>query len=454
MGSRGQQPGRRVEDHFARPRPPSVRWEKERSQSAAANPKKESKSKDTVTTRQAKAGSPKVVPCQSQRSARHSPPVLHTAAHAKIQRLQAAISAWGDADMVEKESLVKSLQHAQAQAVVHPRLRTDHFDAGIYRAGEEEIGCRRGGSSCCCQEPGRESRSIGTRGEAPGRVAVAGEELLRRSRCRRRSRLGSPPSASGRIARIHESCRTACTRVSPAEMPGLIPAHPSAWMEDRQKDVLEVPRESREQTNQINLEEAFLGQVPMLKSVPYFMRGRFRHNLTVTLQERCRAKLLGDRVGEERPLKALGLAPAMLLHKTKRVGSIGRVELMERANKFARGQWADLLEELCHYTHSSRPGVTRSKDSTCGVQDLDEIDAEQKRRGEAACNRVKQGQVSRARRALTGAALAPGTLETLGRVATTQTARTGPLAPKPPGLHTTARAQTCVVERAREGLQR
>ena len=148
-------------------------------------------------------------------------------------------------------------------------------------------------------------------------------------------------------------------------MPGLIPAHPSAWMEDRQKNVLEVPRESREQTNQINLEEAFLRRVPMLKSVPYFMRGRFRHNLTVTLQERCRAKLVGDRVGEERPLKALGLAPAMLLHKSKMVGSIGRVELMERANKFARGQWADLLEELCHSTHRSRPGVTRSKDSTC-----------------------------------------------------------------------------------------
>ena len=102
------------------PRPLSVRWEKERSQSAAANPKKESKSKDTVTTRQAKAGSPKVVPSQSQRSGRHSPPELHAAAHAKIQKLQAAISAWGDADMVERESLVKSLQHAQAQAVVPP----------------------------------------------------------------------------------------------------------------------------------------------------------------------------------------------------------------------------------------------------------------------------------------------------------------------------------------------
>ena len=36
-----------------RPRSPSVRWEKQRSQSAVVNPsKKDSKSKDSVTTRQ------------------------------------------------------------------------------------------------------------------------------------------------------------------------------------------------------------------------------------------------------------------------------------------------------------------------------------------------------------------------------------------------------------------
>ena len=79
----------------------------------------------------------------------------------------------------------------------------------------------------------------------------------------------------------------------------------------------EVPRESWEQMDQINMEEVFLRRV----------RGRFRHNLTVTLQERCRAKLVGDRVGEERVWKAFGLAPAML-HKPKGVGSIGRVELL------------------------------------------------------------------------------------------------------------------------------
>ena len=116
----------------------------------------------------------------------------------------------------------------------------------------------------------------------------------------------------------------------------------------------EVPRESWEQMDQINMEEVFLRRVPMLKSVPHFMR------------------------------------------------------LLERANKFARGQWANLLEELCQSTCSSRIWLIRSKDST--------QDAEQKRRGEAACNRVKQGQVSRTRQAFPGATLALGTLETLAEL--------------------------------------
>ena len=62
MGSRRQSPGRCVEDNLQGPRPPSVRWEKQRSQSAVANPanarkdlKKETKSKDAT---QQKASAP------------------------------------------------------------------------------------------------------------------------------------------------------------------------------------------------------------------------------------------------------------------------------------------------------------------------------------------------------------------------------------------------------------
>ena len=74
-----------IQDTVRGPRPPSVRWEKHRSQSPGANPtKKDVKAKDSAPTRKA----------------------------------QAAISALGDADVVEKENVAKALQRAQAQAVV------------------------------------------------------------------------------------------------------------------------------------------------------------------------------------------------------------------------------------------------------------------------------------------------------------------------------------------------
>ena len=108
----------------------------------------------------------------------------------------------------------------------------------------------------------------------------------------------------------------------------------------------------------------------MLKSVPHFKRRTVspHFNSQRTLQEQC-PREVGWRQG------------------------------WRRAIKFARGQWADLLEELCHSTHSSRLGVTRSKDSTCGVQPLDEKDAGTKKTRGGSVQQGEAGQVSRARQA-------------------------------------------------------
>ena len=101
------------------PRPPSVRWEKQRSESAVANTanarkdsKEETKSKDASKVH-------KVVQVQP-RFIRQSPLEMHAAAQAKVQRLQAALSVLGDADAVEKENLERALSRAQTQAVVPP----------------------------------------------------------------------------------------------------------------------------------------------------------------------------------------------------------------------------------------------------------------------------------------------------------------------------------------------
>ena len=154
--------------------------------------------------------------------------------------------------------------------------------------------------------------------------------------------------------------------------------------------------------DQVDLEEEFLRRTPMLKSCLHFLRGQFRHSFSITLQERCRAKLVGDFLGEERAWNAFCLVPSMLLHKPKGAGIVGKQELMERANKFARGDWLKLTRDR------QTPNQSSAKEHS--------QEEEQKRRGQAACNRVKHGQVCRARQELIGATLAPKTLETLAEL--------------------------------------
>ena len=142
---------------------------------------------------------------------------------------------------------------------------------------------------------------------------------------------------------------------------------------------IEVPSGSWVSMDQVDLEE-LLRRTPMLKSCPHFLRGRFRHCLSVTVQDRCRAKLVGGTLGEERAWKAFGLVPHMLLHKPKGAGNVGKQELMERANKFARGDWLELMQDRQTSIQSSAKEHSQEE--------------EQRSRGQAACNRVKHGQVS------------------------------------------------------------
>ena len=163
-----------------------------------------------------------------------------------------------------------------------------------------------------------------------------------------------------------------------------------------------LPEGTWEQLDQVDLEEILLMRVPMLKSCPYFLRGRLRECFAVTLRERYRAKTVGDRVAEDRAWKAFALVPMMLLNKPKGGGSVGRDELGFRVDKFSRGEWGTLLKEATDKKSGPRRGETSQ-----------DVAAEQQRRGKAAQSRVEQGQVSRARQELTGATLAPKTGDTL-----------------------------------------
>ena len=101
------------------------------------------------------------------------------------------------------------------------------------------------------------------------------------------------------------------------------------------------------------------------------------------LRERHRAREVGDVLAVTRAWKLFGLIPMMLLHRPRGSGSVGRDERCKRAD---------------HRT-PPLPGVDRTDEE------------ERTQRGVVA--QELQGQVSRARQVLTGAALAPKTWETL-----------------------------------------
>ena len=154
----------------------------------------------------------------------------------------------------------------------------------------------------------------------------------------------------------------------------------------------------------VDLSDWFEMRVSMLKTCPFFFRGRLRQSFTVALRERYRARQVEDTHAEERAWKLFGLIPIMLMHRPRGTGAVGRDELTQRADDFARGQWTELLQNVSQTTVQPRP-VT-------GQNAMDEA----VHRGRAAMNRVQRGQVSRARQELTGADLAPKTMETLAEL--------------------------------------
>ena len=91
-----------------------------------------------------------------------------------------------------------------------------------------------------------------------------------------------------------------------------------------------LPEGIWEQMDHVDLQETFLLRIPMLKSCPHFLWGRFRECFAVTLRERYRAKAVGDTVAEERAWRHL--VSTMLFNRPRGWGSIGGDELAIRAD--------------------------------------------------------------------------------------------------------------------------
>ena len=129
-----------------------------------------------------------------------------------------------------------------------------------------------------------------------------------------------------------------------------------------------------------------------LEGVPAFLRGPWKKALDLALAERERAARDRDAVGEVRAWKLFLLLPSLLLRRTRVRGGVGKEELVQRFGNLAAGRWDHLLSE------AFRPLEARAR----RIHPLDR--ASRGRRAEA---NVRLGEVSKGRRQLTGAPLAP-----------------------------------------------
>ena len=209
-------------------------------------------------------------------------------------------------------------------------------------------------------------------------ISTRGQEFL----------LGEPSRADARVSLIEVSCVHLAIHMGQEASCGVAP-----------QEVAEQP--TQQQLDSFSLEDVFSRRVPMLKTCPYFLRGRLRECFKIALIERHRAKTESDELGEIRAWKLFGLVPIMLLHKPRGTGAVGTNEF-ERRSSTGDIHWRGLMEAAS----LNSPAQPRGRPERSDVE-------ESERRGQAAQARVKRGQVSRARQELTGAALAPTNEATL-----------------------------------------
>ena len=143
----------------------------------------------------------------------------------------------------------------------------------------------------------------------------------------------------------------------------------------------------------------------VMKTVTTFLVGPFRNAFRLALQEATAGSHVEDLLRQERGWNLFLLLPQMLLHRGRRGGLIRRDKLARRLDAFARGEWNDLLDasRLCddQAATARRRGGRRAGD-------------EEKRRALKALALTQMGELSPARQALEGEAVAPGTEETRG----------------------------------------
>ena len=161
-----------------------------------------------------------------------------------------------------------------------------------------------------------------------------------------------------------------------------------------------LPPEAWDALDGVSLQDELGQTVPTIKEVPFFMRAGLRDAFTLGLT-RIRDTRQASENEKAQAWKLFSLTSRLLLAKPSANGAEGKEILLARLSRFFQGDWLTLLSEA-HQVGNNRRG-----------QDPSSPEDQAARRRETAVANVQHGELSRARQALTGAALAPGTHETL-----------------------------------------
>ena len=159
------------------------------------------------------------------------------------------------------------------------------------------------------------------------------------------------------------------------------------------------------QLDQWDVDDIFSRRASVMKIVPRFLWGSFRIALKVAIEEILNGAARRNMVQQERGWKLFLLLPRMMLHRSPRGGLIGREKLISRFDKFAAGQWHDLIMASNKCAEEAATVRQRRARRVQGNQD--------DRRATRAFNFVQMGELSSGRQALEGEELAPGNEETL-----------------------------------------
>ena len=134
-----------------------------------------------------------------------------------------------------------------------------------------------------------------------------------------------------------------------------------------------------------------------------------------------------DAVRQERGWKLFMLLPRMLLHRPPGGGLISKEKLVSRFHMFVRGEWIPLLRASATCDEQA----TRARHRKCH-RDGDDVE----RRITRAERLVELGELSSARQALEGAAVAPGDQATLDKLQDERRRPQQPREPLPPDMMT------------------